>query len=64
MDQVNGCYGRALRFVLSYPLALAAGCVILIVASFFCYRALGAIFCLKWTREDSFSTTSCPRDRR
>src|SRR5262249_41415884 len=33
---------RALRFVLAYPLALAAGSVALIVASFFCYRALGS----------------------
>jgi CzcA family heavy metal efflux pump len=35
-------YDRALRFTLSYPLALAAGCVVLIAASFFCYRALGS----------------------
>jgi len=33
-------YDRALRFVLAYPLALAAGSVALVVASFFCYRAL------------------------
>jgi CzcA family heavy metal efflux pump len=35
-------YDRTLRFVLAYPLALVAGCVILVVASFFCYRALGS----------------------
>jgi CzcA family heavy metal efflux pump len=35
-------YDRALRFVLAYRLALAGGCLVLIVASFFCYRALGS----------------------
>src|SRR5205814_2995902 len=35
-------YEQALRFVLAYPLALAAACVALIVASFFGYRALGS----------------------
>jgi CzcA family heavy metal efflux pump len=34
-------YQRGLHFSLAYPLALAAGCVVLIGASFFCYRALG-----------------------
>ena len=35
-------YERALRFVLAYPLALTLASVALIVASFFCYRALGS----------------------
>jgi CzcA family heavy metal efflux pump len=35
-------YERALRFVLAYPLALAGGCAVLVIASFFCYRALGS----------------------
>jgi CzcA family heavy metal efflux pump len=42
MGRVNRWYDRTLRFVLAYPLALAAGSVVLIVASFFCYRALGS----------------------
>jgi CzcA family heavy metal efflux pump len=42
MSRVTRVYTRALRFVLAYPFALAAACVILIVGSFFCYKALGA----------------------
>ncbi len=42
MARVHGAYGKALRFVLAYPLALAAGSAVLIVASFFCYQALGS----------------------
>jgi len=41
MGRVTKVYDRTLRFVLGYPLALAGGSVLLIVASFFCYRALG-----------------------
>src|SRR5258708_25655099 len=41
MGRVTGAYDRALRFVLAYPFALVAACLALIVASFFCYRALG-----------------------
>jgi CzcA family heavy metal efflux pump len=42
MGTITRGYQRALRFVLAYPLALAAASVALIVASFFCYRALGS----------------------
>jgi multidrug efflux pump subunit AcrB len=42
MGRLVGAYGRALRFILAHPLALTAGCVVLIAASFFCYRALGS----------------------
>jgi CzcA family heavy metal efflux pump len=42
MGRLTRVYVRSLRFVLAYPLALAAGCVILIVGSYFCYRALGS----------------------
>jgi multidrug efflux pump subunit AcrB len=42
MGQVTGAYDRALRFVLTYPFALVAACLALIVSSFFCYRALGS----------------------
>ena len=42
MGRVNRLYDRALRFILDYPLALAAGSAVLIVASFFSYRALGS----------------------
>ncbi len=42
MGRLTGAYGAALRFVLAYPLALGAGSVLLIVASVFCYRALGS----------------------
>ena len=42
MGRITRGYERALRFVLAYPLALALACVVLIVASFFGYRALGS----------------------
>lgn len=42
MGRVTRAYVGALRFVLKYPFALAGACVLLIVASFFCYRALGS----------------------
>ena len=42
MGRLTHGYERALRFVLAYPLVLAAACIVLIVASFFCYRALGS----------------------
>ena len=42
MTWLTRWYDRALRFVLAYPLALALGCVALIVASYFCYRSLGS----------------------
>ncbi len=42
MGHVTRAYDRALRFTLEFPFALTAGCVVLIVASFFCYRALGS----------------------
>ena len=42
MGRIIRGYGHALRFILAYPLALAAGCAVLVVASFFCYRALGS----------------------
>ena len=42
MGRITGAYAQALRFVLAYPFALAAACLALIVASFFCYRGLGS----------------------
>jgi len=42
MGRVTRGYGASLRFVLAHPLILTAGCLSLIVASFFCYRALGS----------------------
>src|SRR5258708_1128647 len=41
MGRVTGAYDRALRFVLAYPFALVAACLVFIVVSFFGYRALG-----------------------
>ncbi len=41
MGRVQRVYDRTLRFVLARPLVLALGSVLLIVASFFCYQALG-----------------------
>ena len=41
MGRVTRWYGASLRFVLGHPLLLAAGCVALVVGSFFCYRGLG-----------------------
>src|ERR1019366_351981 len=42
MGRVMRIYVRSLRFVLAHPLALAGGCVLLIAASFLCYRSLGS----------------------
>jgi CzcA family heavy metal efflux pump len=41
MGRVTRLYARALRFTLAWPLILAGGCVLLVVASYFCYNALG-----------------------
>jgi len=42
MGRATRVYTRALGFALGYPLILAAGCLLLIVASYFCYNALGS----------------------
>ena len=42
MGRLTRFYGRALRFVLACPLALAVGSAGLVVASYFCYHALGS----------------------
>jgi CzcA family heavy metal efflux pump len=42
MGRLTRIYVRSLGFVLAYPLALSAGCVVLIVGSYFCYQALGS----------------------
>ena len=42
MGRVMRAYLGALRFVLARPLALGAGCVVLIAGSFLCYRGLGS----------------------
>jgi CzcA family heavy metal efflux pump len=42
MGRVTRFYTRALRFTLGYPLILTGGCAVLIVASYFCYNALGS----------------------
>jgi len=42
MGRVTRFYARSLRFVLARPLALGAACVVLIVASYFSYQALGS----------------------
>ncbi len=41
MARVAGVYDRSLRFVLVHPLVLSVACVVVIVGSIFCYRALG-----------------------
>ena len=41
MGRVTRAYDRTLRFVLAYPLVFGVICIGLIVASFFCYQALG-----------------------
>src|SRR5207237_10075173 len=42
MGKLTGTYDRALKFVLAHPVVLAGSCVLLIIASFFCYRILGS----------------------
>jgi CzcA family heavy metal efflux pump len=41
MGRITRVYGASLRFALGWPIILALGCVGLIVASYFCYNALG-----------------------
>jgi CzcA family heavy metal efflux pump len=41
-NRITRFYTRALRFTLGYPLILTAGCAALVVASYFCYNALGS----------------------
>ncbi len=42
MTQLAGIYGKTLRVTLRHPIVTALMCVLLIVASFVCYRALGS----------------------
>jgi CzcA family heavy metal efflux pump len=42
MGKLTRAYDRALKFALAYPWVLGASCALVIVASFFCYRALGS----------------------
>ena len=42
MGAITRAYDRTLRLVLRYPIALAGGCVVLIAASFLCYKSLGS----------------------
>jgi len=42
MGRVVRAYLGALRFVLAHPLALTAGCLVLIAGSFLCYQKLGS----------------------
>ncbi len=41
MGRLTRAYEHALRFILAYPFAFAAGCIGLVVASYFGYNALG-----------------------
>lgn len=40
--RLTAIYERALQAVLSYPLLLSAGCIGVVIASYFCYQALGS----------------------
>jgi CzcA family heavy metal efflux pump len=42
MGRMTRVYERALRFVLAYPLALAAACLAILAGSYFCYQTLGS----------------------
>jgi multidrug efflux pump subunit AcrB len=41
-NKLTRFYERALRFTLAWPLALVGGCLVLTVASYFCYASLGS----------------------
>ena len=41
-NRLTRLYEKALRFTLAWPLALVVGCAALIVASYFCFNALGS----------------------
>ncbi len=41
-NKLTRFYERALRFTLAWPLALVGGCLVLMVASYFCYTSLGS----------------------
>jgi CzcA family heavy metal efflux pump len=42
MGRVTRLYERTINATLGHPLMLAGGCAVLVVGSFFCYRALGS----------------------
>ena len=42
MGKLTRTYDRALKFALAYPWVLGGACGLVILASFFCYRALGS----------------------
>jgi CzcA family heavy metal efflux pump len=42
MGRLTRLYARALRFALNHPVLLAGACSLLVVASYFCYNALGS----------------------
>ena len=42
MGKLTRIYHRALKFTLAYPSVLGGACALVIVASFFCYQALGS----------------------
>jgi CzcA family heavy metal efflux pump len=42
MGRLTRLYARTVKAVLSRPLVLPAGCLVLVVLSFFCYRSLGS----------------------
>ena len=41
MGRLTRIYERSLRFVLAWPIVLVAGCIGLVVASYFCYQVVG-----------------------
>ncbi len=41
-NSLTRIYERALRFTLAWPLALATGCLVLMIGSYFCYTSLGS----------------------
>jgi CzcA family heavy metal efflux pump len=41
-NRLTRFYERALRFTLAWPVALAGACLVLMVASYFCYTSLGS----------------------
>ncbi len=42
MGRLTRLYAHTIQAVLAYPLALGGGCLLLVVVSFLCYRALGS----------------------
>ncbi len=64
MRRVLDFYERWFGRALNHRLYLLLGCLVLVVGTVVAYKRSVQIFCQKWTRAASSSTTSCPLEAR